>query len=429
MIGGIIVLALFLMSLVAMIVLSQQYDVYRATADYVEQKYIDRYSEKLVGSYPGFQGPPGIVNGNINQYAMLVTNVGGIGSQIARVYITSNTSMVSHGCSVTCILDPSASIRANSFNTSQSYVIPGEFSHKLLLWLPQNIVMMPQDPSGSHSVSIVTSRGQVVTFHYPFPPTSGSGSGAAGGTGIFIGPLVIKYKAVMITYTTDKLIYPPLPIGGGWQFPYVGLGGGGNKNPIIFFVEVMNQGNNTVRMTSQSNLQVAKFGSPGSVQNYWIIAPMTWSLCVGTGTNGFSGDTIATNYKTVDCRSSKDTQGTPLILTGSPHGNQYPQTGGGSPTIFNYDFTSAPYIIYPNASQAGVCCGKPVYLLFSAQSNGNAISNTAGSIPGSYEGPIITFLNLGFQYDDGSGMYTWGVNLPFIGACAGNFTTTLNCKP
>ena len=52
MIGGIIVLTLFLTALGAMVLVSQQYDTYQQTVNFMSQKDIDRFSENLQVPYP-----------------------------------------------------------------------------------------------------------------------------------------------------------------------------------------------------------------------------------------------------------------------------------------------------------------------------------------------------------------------------------------
>jgi hypothetical protein len=339
-----------------------------------------------------------------NQYTMLITNVGGEGSQIARIYINSS---VSWGCPgpAPCILNPATPKGASqvapfTFNFSQSFVNPGEFSHKLVFWLPKsavNYIFLETDKPGSHSFSIVTTKGQVFSFHYPFPPCCGKGGGA-GGTGINIGPLVIKYRPYMITYTTPTTTLPPLPIPGGWQFP--------KNTAIIFYIQVQSQGLNDVKMVSASVFQIQQFGSPGRVLSFYIIAPMTSTYC----------SNMKLTISNLDCSSS----------TGTTGFNNYPQ--GGQVNLYNFN---APYTIKPNATKPGTCCGDPVYLLFSAEPKGSGgVSTTAGQIKsGTVSGPMATFLNLSFNYDDGTGggVYTWGVNLPFVSGCAGTFGSSGDC--
>lgn len=404
MIGGIIVLVLFLTALIATIVLTQQYDIYQSKASQNQAKYVDRLTEKLVGTDPGLDGPPAPLAGPppVNQYAMRITNVAGIGSQIARIYI--NSSIPGRGCNpAPCVLNPSGAAIPNTFNSSQSFINPGEFDHQVVLWLPQSIQMLPNDPAGSHSFTIATTRGGLFTFHYPFPPIHGPGGGA-GGTGIYLGPLVIIFGPTLISYTSNPSpTVPPLPIGGTngkWLFP--------TQQYLIFYVKVYNEGTNKVNMTAQSVFQIQPFGAPSSLITFWIVAPMTSTLCTTLG-----GDTIPSS-PALDCRSS---------YTG---GNSAPPANG---QIILYDFTNHPYTIYPNATQPGSCCGKPVYLLFAAQNTGSGITNTAGQIPKGFGPPsspggIATFLNLAFRYDDGTGQgtYTWGVDLPFISGCADSCT-------
>ena len=82
-IGGIIVLTLFLTALTAMMLVSQQFDSYQGVASDMSQYDIERFSENLVADFPGL-APPTVVpcsgspSGNCNQYTMTLSNVGGL---------------------------------------------------------------------------------------------------------------------------------------------------------------------------------------------------------------------------------------------------------------------------------------------------------------------------------------------------------------
>jgi len=245
---------------------------------------------------------------------------------------------------------------------------------------------------GSNTVWIITTRGRIFSFQWTLPPTGGTT--VAGGPGsLYIGPLVIKFEPILMTYTTNAVSIPPIPISGGWLVP--------TQTNIIFFVKIANKGVNDVKLATASNFQVAKFGSPGSVINFWMVAPMTTNLCQNT----FKANPLTAN---VTCASSY------------AGGNTYPNGNN----LVAYDGTSHPYIIPKNPSQPGVCCGLPVYVLFSATNMGG---NAYEHLDPSYTGPLMSFLDLTFIYDDGTGSYVYGVNLPFISFCGG--TTLNNCRP
>lgn len=409
MIGGIVVLALFLTALVAMVVLAQEYDAYQAAETRMEGKYVDRFTEKLVGTDPGLANTEPQPVGNVaNQYSVLITNVAGIGSQIAAIYVNASSLVRANPCApVPCILTPStkpSAVVPNTFNVSQSYINPGEFSHRVQIWLPTTMVMLAGDPAGSYQFTIVTTRGGLFSFHYPFPPVGRGKGGGAGGTGIYIGPLVMYFEPNLISFTNSTITQPRLPIPGGWTFP-VG-------SPLIIFIKIYNEGLNPVYITADSQFQAQEYGSPSAFVNFYLVAPMTPTLCTTLG-----GDSEPKNGQTLDCRS-----------TYNP-GNTYPGNSPlGSGKVYLYNFAK-PYIIYPNSTNPGNCCGKPVYLLFAAgYSPSGVYSDTAQYFPSWYSGkagPIATYLNLGFEYDDGTGQgqYIWGVNLPFISGCE------LACSP
>jgi hypothetical protein len=194
-------------------------------------------------------------------------------------------------------------------------------------------------------------------------------------------------------------IGPPVWSNLGWQFPL--------DTALIFYIKVYNQGINPVTITSETLLQIQPFGKPSQLVPFWIVAPMSDSYCQGLKVGGIGWDPnpVSDNWN-LDCSSS---------FSG---GNTFPGATGGSKNIAKYDFTNHPYIIPTPMSPGSL--GKPVYLLFSW--DGNKPKTDADSLSKTQnKGPIVSFLELGFQYNDGTGMYTWGVNLPFVSGCGGSF--------
>lgn len=199
MIGGVIVLALLLTALVSMVVVTQQYDVYQNIAEVMSQKDIDRISENVTAIYPGLSANY-TVNGcgsKCTAYNMTLGNVGGVGLQIVRVYI--NSTQPSSGCTIAvglCVINPTNSTTptAYAFNMKEAYLNPGEMNHTVHLWLPGAIVLPNLQYQPRNTVWIVTSRGRVFTFQWPFPPV-----GAAGGSGsnptIQTGTMKIAYNS------------------------------------------------------------------------------------------------------------------------------------------------------------------------------------------------------------------------------------------
>lgn len=228
MIGGIIVLSLFLTALTAMVLVSQQNDIYQSIANKMSQKDIDRFTENVIANYPGLtrtsdigvpvpaMGVPctGPATGKCNQYDMSVSNVGGlsnagnvggslggsagaggggVGIQILRIYVNSTAS--STGCALPnppspapggpCIISPDPAWlnptpptpKANTFRASDAFVNPGEYNHLVRFWLPcvtscSGGIWLPGEGTTSpqNSVWIITARGRTFSFQWPFPP-------------------------------------------------------------------------------------------------------------------------------------------------------------------------------------------------------------------------------------------------------------------
>jgi hypothetical protein len=427
MIGGIIVLSIFLVALVSMMVVSQQYDAYQGTVNQMEQKDIDRYSEQVQPTFPGLApgSPSSFICGasTCYTYTMTVSNLG-IGTQIARIYINSTSGP----CTTPslCVLNAAATASQNAFlNSAQfpAHLNPGEFFHQTELWvggqLPETCGPGNSLKYGCNTVTIVTARGRVFSFLFPFPPSGLSvGGGEGGGTGIYIGPLVITFNKTLIEYTTHNQLHPQVPIGlnnGYWKIP---------TGPLIFYVQIQTDVGtpSDVYLTAQSVFEMALFDSPGSVNFFFIIAPISKSFCTtdfSTAVNCYLKDSLGHDvYPT----TGGTTNGDPNTLSGYQACSVSPQ---------NYDdaHCGKRYVI-PKPTVTGKR-GEPVIVAFSA----NALSgNNAQSIQGSWaQGggrSVTSFLGLSYVYNTGvvGSEYVYGVTLPFIAMCVVNNPLTDSCS-
>ena len=200
MISGMIVLGLFIIPLVAVVTVSQQYDTYQSTVDAMAQKDIDRNSENLQAVYPGLKGGF-TANGcsKCNQYNMSVTNIGKIAVQIVRIYV--NSTQQTTGCTVTntniksqCILSPRPNPTPFGFDSYDSYINPGEPNHIVRLWLSQGITLPNVTLTPSNSIWIVTNRGRIFSFNWPFPPAGQGVPGAGSPPTIYTGVMMVAYN-------------------------------------------------------------------------------------------------------------------------------------------------------------------------------------------------------------------------------------------
>ena len=175
-IAGIIMLSLVLTALSTMVFVSQQYDQYQQIADKMMGLAKQGQAENLVANTPGltanfvWSGCSGC-----NMYNMSLSNLGGIGVQIARIYINSPGCASTGG---TCILNPSSSTYSYTFKQSTQFLNPGEVNHAVLLFLPSTI-SLPVSYPAPNTVVIVTSRGSVFSFQWPFPVQVGGQSQSA----------------------------------------------------------------------------------------------------------------------------------------------------------------------------------------------------------------------------------------------------------
>jgi len=188
MIGGIIVLTLFLSALSVMVFISQQYDSYQSTVETMNRKDIDAFSENLAPVYPGLYfntnqtETQGTCNPYCYQYVLYISNDAAIGTQITRIYINStDTRPYSQGaagqavgCGNLCSFDSSSAPQPFHFLASSAFVNPSEFSHQLIFYTNNTYTLPCSQACGAYglnSVAVVTSRGRVFSFQWPFAPT------------------------------------------------------------------------------------------------------------------------------------------------------------------------------------------------------------------------------------------------------------------
>lgn len=232
-IGGIIVLGLLLTALTAMVVVSQQFDTYQGTSNKMSQKDIDRSSENVKAMYPGLQGGfPATGCGSVcNQYNMSLANIGGIAVQISRIYI--NSTQQTSGCTIQpipshsnpgpCVFSPAPAIASFSFNTYDSYINPGEMNHIIRLWLPATISLPNVTRTPSNSIWIVTNRGRVFSFSWPFPPIGEGLPGKGVPPTIYTGTMQVAYNGTTYNSLGDSCHHEQgltLPSGGASKTLY-----------------------------------------------------------------------------------------------------------------------------------------------------------------------------------------------------------------
>jgi len=209
MIGGLIILSLILTALGTMVFVSQQYDQYQQTA-YKMAVYRDQgQSENLVANSPGLQANLAWAGcGGCNMYNMTLSNSGGVGVQIARIYITS----IGSGCTTLCTLNPSSSTptsTSSAFKQSTQFLNPGEINHAVPLYLPNSVTALPSASAYLNTIFIVTSRGNVFSFQWPFQIQIGGQSQSAFSAGI----VKVAYQSLSSQGYDSK--NEPGPVAGG----------------------------------------------------------------------------------------------------------------------------------------------------------------------------------------------------------------------
>jgi hypothetical protein len=204
MIGGVIILSLLLTALVTMVFVSQQYDQYQQSVNKMAQYDSQRLSEYLVFNSPGLtiltsDAVPGWGSGCTTTYIcynMTVSNLGGVGVQIVRIYMNS-TGTVGSGCSSPnpqpCVLNPTSSITPYAFNQANSLLNPGEVNHWLVLALPSAVALPNPNPAfPQNTILVATTRGNVFSFQWPFQLQFFGQSGSAFSSGL----LKVAYQRI-----------------------------------------------------------------------------------------------------------------------------------------------------------------------------------------------------------------------------------------
>lgn len=416
MVGGIIILVIFLSALVFTFAITQEYDAYQATVTAMQQKQIDMYSENILASYPGVVNGTGSLSGNAyqvtcaggqcNNYTVLVNNLG-ITAKIVRIYMYQTGSTCNP-----CIFDSAGSPTMNRFRASDGIVNSGEYSHSLVFWLPATISLSSVcTTSVGCKVTIATARGRTFSFAWPFPFSSPGAGGTAGGTGLYLGPLVITFQKALVTYTNDHVTIPDVPIGG--NNGYWVLNPGGNGGVIILYVKIQTDVNvpNDVYLTPQSVFELVKIvngqGLSGNVNFFFAIAPLKQSFCQTFIQNGYNND--LNNCPSAYYPVSGGNDGN--------IGNIVPYANCGKPPATYETQCTGRYVI-PKPTQKDQK-GTPIIVAFAVKVP-SGVTRDLQKISNSWNGASVTsFLGLSYVYDDGTGggPYLFGVTLPFITMC------------
>jgi hypothetical protein len=393
-IGGIIILTLILTALTAMVLVAQQYDTYQTVLNVMSQKDIDRFSENLIAVYPGITGPQ-LVSGcgsTCNQYNMSLSNLGGIGTQIMRIYINSTS-----GCDNLCVFNPSPSGSSPptqfQFQSSNGFINPAEAAHALVFWLPY-MTTLPTDSAKANTVSLVTSRGRTFTFQWPFPP---AGNYVPTDLHLDIGPIRITYDPNLITFTTNSTPYNfPGALGcansqpsstpclsGGWTTTFPTRPA---DNGFVFYLRFSNIGTGPVKLLDKSYVLVRgwKNGMVGSllVLPFYIVRPMS-QYCHD---NYFASSYLDPTWAPAGA--------CPTPLTFAVYNSSLSQNcASGNPC---YSLPQGPSLGIP---------GTPVYVLFSATA---PQQTTVNKLTASYN--YVLYVQLCYLYQG----YEYSLTIPLI---------------
>jgi hypothetical protein len=280
-IGGVIVLSLLLTALGTMVFVTQQYDQYEQTVNRVAQYRNQQVSEDLVAISPGLAVVNSTISGwgsgcdgsgvnKYNCYDATISNLGTVGVQITRIYVNS-TGIAGSGCSspnpTPCILNPTSTIGPYAFEEATEFLNPGEANHTVMMALPIG-VGLPDPTTGStsgstggfpeNSIVIVTSRGNLFSFQWPFQVSVFGQSQSAFSTG----NMKVAYTG---TFDSAKEIAAggsggtgychtessePYPAGPGYAEKLTGVTGYGDSGVLWFLNPWITGGNSQAIMNS-----------------------------------------------------------------------------------------------------------------------------------------------------------------------------------
>jgi hypothetical protein len=279
-----------------MVFLLQEYDRYQSTLNDMSQVDIDRFSENLTPISPGVVLNSAAVSctvGSCHPETMTLSNNGPVPIQISRIYINStNSTQVHPVCSALCIFDPSNVSAPFTFDSKMALIDAGDTNHALTFWVPSNgKIIVPDTTTGMTStVIIVTTRGRVFTFQWPFS----NGIAIPQELRKDIGPFRLVYDSNMITltdaanalpgsvgcannypsvqscYSSGFYFYPTVV--GGTIF-YVRLGNIGGA-PIILLDSsyILAEGCLRSNCNQQASTSVA---TPTDTEEFYLISPMS----------------------------------------------------------------------------------------------------------------------------------------------------------
>ncbi len=349
-VGGMIILSLILTALGTMVFVSQQYDQYQQTANKMAQSRDQAQSENLVANSPGLQANPSWSGcGGCNMYNMSLSNLGGVGVQIARIYVTSTGS----GCTTLCILNPSSSTptsTSSAFKQSTQFLNPGEVNHAVLLYLP-NTVYLPSASASQNTILIVTSGGNVFSFQWPFQIQIGGQSQSA----FSVGTVKVAYQGTSPGYDSRN---EPGPVAGG--------SGGSVQAGYCHSESSQPYPAGSSYAEKLTGINYPNVGDSGVLWfvNPWVTQTIFVSACNSGSCSsypGYSGRNYTTLYIYVNITNTGNTPyavaGGTLDLTwyGSSHITGY---------LIGMYYGAAPGQFYPIGSTQTIAVGKSFYAIF-----------------------------------------------------------------
>jgi hypothetical protein len=352
-IGGLIILSLILTALGTMVFVSQQYNQYQQVASKMAQYENQAQSENLVANYPGLTANLAWSGcGGCNMYNMSLSNVGGVGVQIVRIYITST---VSPGCTISptvslgCILNPSSSTptsTSSAFQQSKQFLNAGEVNHAVLLYLPctssSNCYSLPSGAANENTILIVTSRGNVFSFQWPFPIQVGGQSQAAFSAGI----VKVAYQGTSPGYDSKN---EPGPVAGG--------SGGKVGTGYCHSESVQSYPAGAGYAEELTGINYASVGDSGVL---WLVNPWVTQTIAGTAANGPSTNTT-TLYLTVNITN---TGVIPFTVAGGSIDLTWYGSNHIDGSLIGVYYGAAPGAFYAIGSTQTIAVGKSFIAIF-----------------------------------------------------------------
>jgi hypothetical protein len=243
-IGGIFVVLITVSSLNAIFWMLVQQETLREVTEQMNRLDTERFSENLEF------GNPALVNFTSSEagyeFDVVVSNVGGVGVKVARIYIYSNSS------DLLTVLDEQESPTVPGI--TNNFLDSGELEKRIHVKTDRNL-----NDGALYTVKLVTERGRIFTAEYQ------RSTSAVWASQVNLGPIRLDLTYTSVNYTSPSQT-TPAP---GWVVP--------GATPLVWYVKLTNIGPYELKLLKQSVFYAMEFKESGNPvpEAFFIVSPLT----------------------------------------------------------------------------------------------------------------------------------------------------------